>query len=87
MDGHSLPGIATGLSATAAFGFLAWSLIKRNAEPRLPLPPGPRPLPLIGNILDVPREKQWLVHQQWAQQYGECNLQIVLTIVIDRHIF
>ena len=36
-----------------------------------PLPPGPRRLPLIGNMLDIPREQPWLGYKKLSQQYGE----------------
>ncbi|KAJ7610297.1 cytochrome P450 [Mycena polygramma] len=35
------------------------------------LPPGPKGLPLIGNIYDVPRVASWQVFQQWGQRYGD----------------
>ena len=35
------------------------------------LPPGPRPLPLLGNMLDMPTFKPWETFWQWGQQYGE----------------
>jgi len=35
-----------------------------------PLPPGPKPRPLLGNLLDVPLTRQWLVYSQWAKRYG-----------------
>ncbi|KAI0289330.1 cytochrome P450 [Russula brevipes] len=37
----------------------------------LPYPPGPRPLPLIGNLLDIPREFSWLWYLQLSKKYGD----------------
>lgn len=36
-----------------------------------PLPPGPKGLPLLGNIFDVPEDKPWLTYQHWSREYGE----------------
>ncbi|KAF7967529.1 hypothetical protein HWV62_33982 [Athelia sp. TMB] len=35
-----------------------------------PLPAGPRPLPLIGNLLDMPTSKEWEKYAELAQKYG-----------------
>lgn len=33
-------------------------------------PPGPKPLPLIGNVFDLPTQGLWHRATEWAQQYG-----------------
>ncbi|KAK0480064.1 cytochrome P450 [Armillaria novae-zelandiae] len=35
------------------------------------LPPGPKGLPLLGNLWDVPAEYPWLTYAQWAATYGD----------------
>ena len=35
------------------------------------LPPGPQGLPVVGNILDMPSEKEWLTFAQWGERWGE----------------
>ncbi|KAJ3861389.1 cytochrome P450 [Lentinula novae-zelandiae] len=36
---------------------------------KLPLPPGPRKLPILGNTLDMPATDQHIIFSQWAEQY------------------
>ncbi|KAJ7211168.1 cytochrome P450 [Mycena pura] len=50
-------------SALLYFG-LRW---RRNRS-KLPLPPGPKKLPLVGNLLDIPRERQWEAYHKWSQE-------------------
>ncbi|THV02863.1 cytochrome P450 [Dendrothele bispora CBS 962.96] len=45
---------------------------RQLANPKgLPSPPGPKPLPVIGNILDIPREKEAATYYKMAQEYGD----------------
>jgi hypothetical protein len=57
--------------------FLSFALVNALQASRdyrrrkgLPYPPGPRPLPLIGNLLDIPAEFSWLLYTQLAKKYG-----------------
>ena len=34
------------------------------------LPPGPLPIPFIGNKFDIPRSQPWLRFQEWSKKYG-----------------
>ncbi|KAF9044254.1 cytochrome P450 [Panaeolus papilionaceus] len=44
---------------------------KRRNPNGLPLPPGPKGLPIIGNLLDVPQDKPWLGYNDWCKVYGD----------------
>ncbi|KAI6123760.1 cytochrome P450 [Pisolithus croceorrhizus] len=48
-------------------------LIKRIVSRKnpAPFPPGPKSLPLLGNLLDMPSEKQWLTFHNWANKFGD----------------
>lgn len=36
----------------------------------LHLPPGPTPLPFVGNKLSIPRRQPWLQFEEWSKKYG-----------------
>ncbi|KAI0763571.1 CyP450 monooxygenase [Trametes elegans] len=58
--------VCTGL-VLGASAFFNWRARSRN----LPLPPGPRPLPIVGNILDMPTYKPWFKFREMSAQYGD----------------
>jgi hypothetical protein len=35
------------------------------------LPPGPRPWPIVGNITQLPENRDWRTYEKWAKEYGK----------------
>jgi hypothetical protein len=54
-------------------GFIASIIYKRwRNRARLPLPPGPPGLAIIGNLRDIPHDRpQWQTYEDWARTYGD----------------
>ncbi|KAH7099929.1 cytochrome P450 [Auriculariales sp. MPI-PUGE-AT-0066] len=56
---------------------------------RRAFPPGPPGMPLIGNVLDMPNVKEWLVYDGWAKKHGDivgvqmAGLSIVILNKVD----
>lgn len=50
-----------------------------------PYPPGPRPLPIIGNLLHIPKEFSWLAYAHFAEKYG-IKQPFVLTLLLTGYI-
>ncbi|KAJ8501740.1 hypothetical protein ONZ45_g12030 [Pleurotus djamor] len=48
----------------------AWTFLHRRARSKLPLPPGPKKYPIIGNLLDLPSEFEWFKYLEWSKEYG-----------------
>lgn len=51
-------------------GFLLY-FYSRNKRSSLPLPPGPKKLPLLGNLLDFPTSHEWLKYIEWGKQFSK----------------
>ncbi|KAH7928189.1 cytochrome P450 [Leucogyrophana mollusca] len=50
---------------------VTWAWLKVTKKGKAPLPPGPRPLPLVGNLFSVDRTRPWLTYTEWGKRYGE----------------
>ncbi|KAK0193917.1 cytochrome P450 [Armillaria mellea] len=59
------------LLLTSLGALLLYRLLSSVRRRRLPLPPGPKGLPIIGNLWDVPAEYPWLTYAQWTATYGD----------------
>ncbi|EEB97644.1 hypothetical protein MPER_02998, partial [Moniliophthora perniciosa FA553] len=66
------PLISLGLLLLVAFLLVRG----RRQNARNLLPPGPKPLPLIGNLLDVPQSFEWKTYAEWSQLYQSDILSI-----------
>ncbi|KAJ7912219.1 cytochrome P450 [Mycena leptocephala] len=47
----------------------------------LPLPPGPRKLPLVGNLFDLPPTFEWEAYVEWSRKFGENKLIVLSSFV------
>ncbi|KDR76422.1 hypothetical protein GALMADRAFT_444741 [Galerina marginata CBS 339.88] len=65
MDRLSLPALVAAAVLGGSLFFYALSLTQRKR-----LPPGPRRLPGIGNVHQMPTETPWLVFAEWGKTYG-----------------
>ncbi|KAH8103709.1 cytochrome P450 [Phellopilus nigrolimitatus] len=49
-----------------------WLVRRKHSSARgFPYPPGPKGLPLLGNVFDMPGSEEWERARQWGEQYGE----------------
>jgi fumitremorgin C synthase len=58
------------IASIALCGAVFAAKYAKHSTAKLPLPPGPSGLPLIGNVLDAPAENFWLRYKEWSDQYG-----------------
>jgi hypothetical protein len=67
----SLDYLALDLAALSLFTYVARKyLADRSRRQGLRYPPGPRGLPVIGNLFDIPQRAPWETYTRWGKQYG-----------------
>ena len=65
--------------------FRQWKKSRDGNMNGLPLPPGPKGYPLIGNLFDMPFHKPWLVYDEWRRTYGKTFIINALSPQITEH--
>jgi hypothetical protein len=60
------------INALAFFFFLYLLIVFRDHKRRrgLPYPPGPPSRPIIGNLLDIPKDAPWSAYADMSKKYG-----------------
>jgi len=48
---------------------LIYGIFKARRRNTLPLPPGPKGYPIIGNLLDVPSKEKWVKYHEWSKEF------------------
>jgi hypothetical protein len=62
--------ISTSLWAILGVVTLFIGIRWRRNRSKLLLPPGPKKLPLVGNLFDIPSERQWETYLQWSKEFS-----------------
>ncbi|KAK7687261.1 hypothetical protein QCA50_009766 [Cerrena zonata] len=70
--------IVSGMS----FLLLLFRWFKYRSSLSLPLPPGPKGLPIVGNVLDIPSSMPWKAFRDLSTIYGDVLLLRIPTLPI-----
>ena len=54
----------------ATLFLIAFIHVRIRRRSTLPLPPGPKKLPLLENLFDLPTSYQWLAYDRLCKQYS-----------------
>lgn len=70
------PAMATLLTFldVALFALMLLLLKALMSKKSIPLPPGPRKLPLLENLLDMPMSHEWFKFAEWGEKWGTFSL-------------
>lgn len=73
----SIPGSTPILAGLASLLVALFIWFRKPKASTASLPPGPKPVPVLGNIRDLTAKELWLPAAQWAKQYGENRCEVV----------
>ncbi|KAH8101908.1 cytochrome P450 [Cristinia sonorae] len=54
-----------------ALGIILLTSLSLSTIGKKHYPPGPKALPIIGNILSIPQDAAWKVYAEWSQKFGD----------------
>ncbi|KAH9983874.1 cytochrome P450 [Russula vinacea] len=66
---------------TVLFGLILY--IWYSGKKQLPYPPGPKRLPIVGNLFSMPPEEEWVTYRKWSDEFGS---DIIHTDVMGSHV-
>ncbi|KAJ7157101.1 cytochrome P450 [Mycena filopes] len=70
-----------GVALAAGLALTLYHFAKPRKTP--PLAPGPKGLPLLGNLLEYPQTQVWVTFSKWAKEYGPIvHLNVLGTTII-----
>ncbi|KAH8103319.1 cytochrome P450 [Cristinia sonorae] len=75
LQSYTVQALIGGLVLTAVCTVVTqgrrWKQLRAANPLDLPLPPGPKALPIIGNLLEIPQDKPWLYYDGLLKKYGD----------------
>lgn len=75
--------VSSFLALIAAFAVIVGYRVVAARRDKLPYPPGPIALPIIGNVFNMPLVHPWVVYKKWSEKY---NSDVVSFRVIGQRI-
>ena len=66
------------LALVVGFSGLTFFVVMRAGKRRLSYPPGPKRLPVVGNLFNMPSQEEWVTYRKWSEQLGVCSRRLPL---------